>query len=55
MLLLFLGGVMNVVWIAGIAIFVLIEKIVPNTRIISRISGCVAGLAGIWLVFQSLS
>ena len=29
MLLLFVGGVMNLVWIAGIALFVLLEKILP--------------------------
>ncbi|TMH08129.1 MAG: DUF2182 domain-containing protein, partial [Betaproteobacteria bacterium] len=29
MLLLFIGGVMNVAWIAGIAVFVAVEKFVP--------------------------
>jgi predicted metal-binding membrane protein len=29
MLLLFAGGVMNLYWIAGLALFVLVEKTVP--------------------------
>jgi hypothetical protein len=36
MLLLFVGGVMNVAWIAGIALFVLVEKFVPAGRWIGR-------------------
>ncbi len=37
--LLFLGGVMNLLWIAAIAIFVLIEKLAPAGRQAGRISG----------------
>jgi predicted metal-binding membrane protein len=29
MLLLFVGGVMNLIWIAGLSVFVLLEKLVP--------------------------
>jgi len=29
MLLLFVGGVMNIVWIATITLFVLLEKVLP--------------------------
>ncbi|MPZ55115.1 MAG: DUF2182 domain-containing protein [Rhizobiales bacterium] len=39
MALLFVGGIMNIVWIAGLAIFVLLEKITPAGRIISRSVG----------------
>src|SRR3984893_1765763 len=39
MSLLFVGGVMNVLWITTISAFVLIEKIVPVGRLISRIAG----------------
>jgi predicted metal-binding membrane protein len=39
MALLFVGGVMNVLWIAAITIFVLAEKVVPAGRAISRIAG----------------
>jgi predicted metal-binding membrane protein len=37
--LLFFGGVMNLFWIAAIAIFVLLEKVLPAARLISRVSG----------------
>jgi predicted metal-binding membrane protein len=36
MLLLFVGGVMNLLWVAAIALFVLVEKAAPFGRIISR-------------------
>ena len=39
MLLLFVGGVMNFAWIAGIALFVLVEKIGPAGHWISRGAG----------------
>ena len=54
MALLFVGGVMNVVWIAGLTIFVLLEKIVPLGRLVSRIAG--AGLLawGIRLLIPAL-
>ena len=39
MLLLFVGGVMNVVWIGGIAVFVLIEKVAPGGHWIGRVAG----------------
>ncbi|MBZ7923886.1 DUF2182 domain-containing protein [Ensifer adhaerens] len=48
MALLFVGGVMNVLWIAAIAIFVLAEKVVPGGRILSRIAGVALFLAGLW-------
>ncbi|MEO5760568.1 MAG: DUF2182 domain-containing protein [Mesorhizobium sp.] len=50
MTLLFVGGVMNVLWIAGIAILVLLEKTVPCGRLIPRLSGTLMVLAGIWLL-----
>jgi predicted metal-binding membrane protein len=49
MALLFVGGVMNVLWIAAISAFVLIEKIVPVGRLISRIAGAGFVAAGTWL------
>jgi predicted metal-binding membrane protein len=50
MALLFVGGVMNVLWIATISAFVLIEKIMPVGRLISRIAGAGFVAAGTWLV-----
>ena len=42
MLLLFVGGVMNIAWIAGLAAFVLLEKLAPAGGWVSRAAG--AGL-----------
>ncbi|MGE5116576.1 MAG: DUF2182 domain-containing protein [Betaproteobacteria bacterium] len=39
MLLLFVGGVMNLAWIAGIAAFVMVEKFVPAGHWVSRAAG----------------
>jgi predicted metal-binding membrane protein len=39
--LLFLGGVMNLYWISGIALFVLFEKTVPVGRWLSYVSGMI--------------
>ncbi|WP_028035106.1 DUF2182 domain-containing protein [Chelativorans sp. J32] len=50
MALLFVGGVMNILWIAAIAIFVLAEKILPSGRILTRVAGAALIAAGIWLV-----
>lgn len=47
MSLLFVGGVMNLVWIAAITAFVLIEKLLPATLRISRLSGWVMIVAGV--------
>jgi len=41
MLLLFVGGVMNLLWIAGLTLFVLIEKTAPGGRWVGRAAGAV--------------
>jgi predicted metal-binding membrane protein len=41
MVLLFVGGVMNLVWIALLAVLVLVEKLAPRGVIASRIAGIV--------------
>jgi predicted metal-binding membrane protein len=53
MVLLFVGGVMNLIWIAALAILVLVEKAVPFGGLIARIAGvaCIAG--GAWLLMQN--
>jgi predicted metal-binding membrane protein len=47
MLLLFVGGVMNLLWIALIALFVLAEKISPFGNRAGRVAGAAMILAGI--------
>ena len=41
MLLLFVGGVMNLAWIGGLALFVLVEKLAPAGHWIGRAAGLV--------------
>jgi predicted metal-binding membrane protein len=50
MILLFAFGVMNFYWIAGLMIFVLVEKIVPYAGVVSRVAGLAAIAAGIALM-----
>ena len=51
MALLFVGGVMNVLWIAALAVLVLFEKLTPIGRWIARLAGCVLVATGIWMLF----
>lgn len=48
--LLLVGGIMNVLWIAGLTILILLEKLVPTGRLIPRISGALIAAAGVWLL-----
>jgi predicted metal-binding membrane protein len=54
MALLFVAGVMNLLWVASITAFVLIEKVVPRGELVGRVAGVVLSLAGILLVGQGL-
>lgn len=54
MVVLFVVGLMNVVWIAVLAIFVLLEKIIPLGRIVSRAAGAALTIWGVWLVAFAL-
>ncbi|MGC3980893.1 MAG: DUF2182 domain-containing protein [Steroidobacteraceae bacterium] len=47
MLLLFVGGVMNLVWIALLALLVLAEKLLPGSVITSRLSGALLIIWGL--------
>ena len=47
MLLLFVGGVMNLYWIGGLALFVLAEKTLPQWHVAGRIFGVVAIIGGV--------
>jgi predicted metal-binding membrane protein len=48
--LLFFAGVMNLVWVAAIAIFVLLEKIVPFGPELGRASGVLLAAAGLFIL-----
>lgn len=48
MLILFVVGVMNLLWIALLTAFVLLEKTVPDGPWLSRASGCALIVWGVW-------
>ena len=50
MLLLFVLGVMNLVWIAALAAFVLAEKVVPMGERVSRATGVLLAGWGVWAI-----
>src|SRR6516162_947040 len=51
MALLFVGGVMNVLWIALLAVLVLLEKLAPFGRWIARAAGVACVVAGAEMLF----
>jgi predicted metal-binding membrane protein len=52
MLLLFVGGVMNLAWIAGLAVLVLLEKAMTDGRAISRAVGIGLVIGGLTLALE---
>ncbi|GLS20425.1 metal-binding protein [Labrys miyagiensis] len=50
MALLFVVGVMNTLWIAAITTFVLLEKIIPWGRFLSRLAGAAVAGVGLWML-----
>ena len=53
MALLVVAGVMNVLWVATITAFVLIEKIAPRGDVVGRVAGVVLVLAGLMMLSQA--
>ncbi len=53
MLLLFVGGVMNLAWIAGIALFVLVEKLSPAGHWVGRGAGLLLIIWGAATLFAA--
>jgi predicted metal-binding membrane protein len=49
--LLFAFGVMNLLWVAGLSAFVLLEKIAPASQLVSRLSGLLFIGWAAWIVF----
>ncbi len=50
MILLFVGGVMNLLWVAALAVFVLIEKVVPFGRMAGRAGSILLVAAGLAVI-----
>ena len=51
--LLFVGGVMNLLWIAAIATFVLLEKVIPSSLLLPRLAGSALIVWGSLLLLQN--
>ena len=54
MALLFVAGVMNLLWVAAIAAFVLVEKVVPRGDLVGRLAGGGLVVAGLVMLGQAL-
>ncbi|MBY3583766.1 DUF2182 domain-containing protein [Rhizobium bangladeshense] len=55
MMLLFVGGIMNIWWIAAIAVYVAVEKLAPAGKNVSRIMAAVLVIAGMALLTTSFA
>ncbi len=54
MALLFVGGVMNLLWVAAITLAVLAEKLAPRGRWIAKALGAALVLSGAWVMVAGL-
>jgi predicted metal-binding membrane protein len=54
MLLLFVGGIMNILWVAALAVLVLLEKFPMQGRFLSRATGCALIAGGVSLIYRWL-
>lgn len=54
MVLLFFGGIMNLYWIAGLAILVAVEKLTPIGGQFAKITGIVLVSSGFWTMLRAL-
>jgi predicted metal-binding membrane protein len=54
MAILFAVGVMNLVWVAALSIFVLIEKLAPAGATVARVAGTLLIAAGIIMTLAAL-
>ena len=54
LLLLFMGGILNVMWIAGLLLYVLMERMASRAGILSIAFGCVLASGGFYVVISAL-
>jgi predicted metal-binding membrane protein len=54
MALLFVAGIMNLLWVAAIAVAVLMEKVVPRGDLVGRLAGVALVGAGVLLVARAV-
>jgi predicted metal-binding membrane protein len=50
MSLLFVAGVMNLMWVATLSLIVLVERLAPGARTLTRAIGTALIVAGVWLL-----
>jgi predicted metal-binding membrane protein len=55
MLLLFYGGVMELRWIAGLALYVAAEKLIPAGNRLSQFTGLLLIGWGAWTLYRALA
>ena len=53
MALLFVGGVMNLLWIAALGAAVLIEKLLPFGAMAAKVAGVVMLTGGLWVLWAA--
>jgi predicted metal-binding membrane protein len=54
MALLFVAGVMNLLWVAAIAVAILVEKVVPRGDLVGRLTGVILVAAGVLLTARGV-
>jgi predicted metal-binding membrane protein len=54
MALMFVGGVMNLLWMAAIAVVVLVEKVAPAPALLGKAGGVVLSVWGVWMALSSI-
>lgn len=52
MAMLFVAGVMNLLWVAAIAAFVFLEKLAPYGARVGRVAGALLVVWGVWVLVQ---
>jgi predicted metal-binding membrane protein len=52
MLLLFTAGVMNLLWVAALAVLVLVQKVLPYPRVATTVAGTAMAVVGLVLVLR---
>ena len=55
MVLLFVGGVMNLLWVVVIAGFVLLEKMIPAGELVAKLAGIALTGAGLWMMVSAVN
>jgi predicted metal-binding membrane protein len=45
---------MNLLWVAAIAIFVLVEKVLPRGEVVGRVAGVALAGAGVLMVVRAV-